>query len=200
MDKEPFKLEGGDLFKYIEKIKDNIEKTSKQSDKIQIYKKIKRELIEIINKFNVLYIQYKYYELFLTSCLAYINENDHQITTYLSLREIYSYYQIVTKKFLIITNPKEYIFNESIEEPMRNQRKKMFFKHYFQIFIIYYFFTFLVEKIINELTNTAISIDTININDYTDLFDDTYITYLLDEENNIELQKLLVLINLFIFL
>jgi hypothetical protein len=148
LDSNPYKLTGGDLIKYIEKVKDNIskdniEKPFKKPDTILIYKRNKTEFIEIVNKFNVLYIQYKYYELFLTSYLNSINENAYQIKVFFSLREIYSSYQIFTEKFLIITNPKEYIFNASVEEPLRNQRKKMFFKHFYQKVIIYHIFTYL---------------------------------------------------------
>jgi len=193
----PFNLEGGDIYSYL----DNTTKKYLILNNLQLLKKDKELFIETVNEFNLYYIQYKYYELFLIEKLNYIKKNKHQITVFLTLRKIFSFYKSLNEKYKMIINPKENIFNKKLNKNERNKRKNMFFQHYFQIYIIYHFFKFLMVKIIKELKITNISIDNINIDDYSDKFDDSKIIYLLDNENNNEdkkeLQKLLVLINIF---
>jgi len=77
----------------------------------------------------------------------------------------------------------------------------MFLQYYFQIYIIYHFLKFLMIKIINDLNKTSItSIDNINIDDYQQQFTSSEFIYFLyddtDDENKIELQKLLILLNI----
>ena len=82
----------------------------------------------------------------------------------------------------------------------------MFLQYYFQIYIIYHFLKFLMIKIINDLNKTSLitSIDNINIDDYKDQFTNLqFINFLYDDnnkddENKIELHKLLILLNIMI--
>ena len=198
----PFNLEGGDINTYL----NNTSKNYLILNNLHLLKKYKKIFIETVYEFNVYYIQYKYYELFLIEKLNYIRQNKHKITVFLTLRKILSLYKSLNEKYKMIINPKKHIFNKKLDKNERNKRKKMFFQHYFQIYIIYHFFKFLMIKIIKELNITNISIDNINIDDYSDKFNDSKIIYLLDDDNDdnddknedkIELQKLLVLINVF---
>jgi hypothetical protein len=193
---EPFNLEGGDISTYL----NNISKKNLIINNLQKLKNINKIFIKTINEFKVYYIQYKYYQLFLIQKLN-ITNIENQITVSLSLDKIFYFYKLFNKKYKIIINPEEEIFNKTLDIETKKKRKKMFLQYYFQIYIIYHFLKFLMIKIINDLNKTSItSIDNINIDDYQQQFTSSQFIYFLyddtDDENKIELQKLLILLNI----
>jgi len=193
---EPFNLEGGDISTYL----NNISKKNLIINNLQKLKNINKIFIKTINEFKVYYIQYKYYQLFLIQKLN-ITNIENQITVSLSLDKIFYFYKLFNKKYKIIINPEEEIFNKTLDIETKKKRKKMFLQYYFQIYIIYHFLKFLMIKIINDLNKTSItSIDNINIDDYQQQFTSLQFIYFLyddtDDENKIELQKLLILLNI----
>jgi hypothetical protein len=193
---EPFNLEGGDISTYL----NNISKKNLIINNLQKLKKINKIFIKTINEFKVYYIQYKYYQLFLIQKLN-ITNIENQITVSLSLDKIFYFYKLFNKKYKIIINPEEEIFNKTLDIETKKKRKRMFLQYYFQIYIIYHFLKFLMIKIINDLNKTSItSIDNINIDDYQQQFTSSEFIYFLyddtDDENKIELQKLLILLNI----
>jgi len=193
---EPFNLEGGDISTYL----NNISKKNLIINNLQKLKKINKIFIKTINEFKVYYIQYKYYQLFLIQKLN-ITNIENQITVSLSLDQIFYFYKLFNEKYKIIINPKEEIFNKTLDIETKKKRKRMFLQYYFQIYIIYHFLKFLMIKIINDLNKTSItSIDNINIDDYQQQFTSSEFIYFLyddtDDENKIELQKLLILLNI----
>jgi hypothetical protein len=193
---EPFNLEGGDISTYL----NNISKKNLIINNLQKLKNLNKIFIKTINEFKVYYIQYKYYQLFLIQKLN-ITNIENQITVSLSLDQIFYFYKLFNEKYKIIINPKEEIFNKTLDIETKKKRKKMFLQYYFQIYIIYHFLKFLMIKIINDLNITSItSIDNINIDDYEQQFTNSKFIYFLydndDDENKIELQKLLILLNI----
>jgi len=193
---EPFNLEGGDISTYL----NNISKKNLIINNLQKLKNLNKIFIKTINEFKVYYIQYKYYQLFLIQKLN-ITNIENQITVSLSLDQIFYFYKLFNEKYKIIINPKEEIFNKTLDIETKKKRKKMFLQYYFQIYIIYHFLKFLMIKIINDLNKTSItSIDNINIDDYEQQFTNSKFIYFLyddnDDENKIELQKLLILLNI----
>ena len=194
---EPFNLEGGDISTYL----NNISKKNLIINNLQKLKNLNKIFIKTINEFKVYYIQYKYYQLFLIQKLN-ITNIENQITVSLSLDQIFYFYKLFNEKYKIIINPKEEIFNKTLDIETKKKRKKMFLQYYFQIYIIYHFLKFLMIKIINDLNITSIitSIDNINIDDYEEQFTNSKFIYFLyddnDDENKIELQKLLILLNI----
>ena len=193
---EPFNLEGGDISTYL----NNISKKNLIINNLQKLKNINKIFIKTINEFKVYYIQYKYYQLFLIQKLN-ITNIENQITVSLSLEQIFYFYKLFNKKYKIIINPEEEIFNKTLDIETKKKRKKMFLQYYFQIYIIYHFLKFLMIKIINDLNKTSItSIDNINIDDYKQQFTSSQFIYFLyddnDDENKIELQKLLIILNI----
>jgi len=193
---EPFNLEGGDISTYL----NNISKKNLIINNLQKLKNINKIFIKTINEFKVYYIQYKYYQLFLIQKLN-ITNIENQITVSLSLEQIFYFYKLFNKKYKIIINPEEEIFNKTLDIETKKKRKRMFLQYYFQIYIIYHFLKFLMIKIINDLNKTSItSIDNINIDDYQQQFTSSEFIYFLyddtDDENKIELQKLLIILNI----
>ena len=198
---EPFNLKGGDIHTYL----NNISKKNLIINNLQKLKKLNKIFIKTINEFKVYYIQYKYYQLFLIQKLN-ITNIENQITVSLSLDKIFYFYKLFNKKYKIIINPEEEIFNKTLDIETKKKRKRMFLQYYFQIYIIYHFLKFLMIKIINDLNKTSLitSIDNINIDDYKDQFTNLqFINFLYDDnnkddKNKIELHKLLILLNIMI--
>ena len=197
---EPFNLKGGDIHTYL----NNISKKNLIINNLQKLKKLNKIFIKTINDFKVYYIQYKYYQLFLIQKLNVIDIEKINIS--LSLSKIFNFYKLFNNKYKIIINPEENIFNKTLDIKIKKERKKMFLQYYFQIYIIYHFLKFLMIKIINDLNKTSLitSIDNINIDDYKDQFTNLqFINFLYDDnnkdnENKIELHKLLILLNIMI--
>ena len=159
------------------------------------YKKNTENYKTIVDELKITYIQYKNYELLFINFFKNIEKiTSYKIKIFLTLPEIISIYKKYKKKYNIIKNPKKYIINETKN---KDKNKKMYLEDFFQIFIIYYFFKFLIKKIISRL---SIEIKLDNIKEWKNLFtnDKEYIIYLLNKNTNLELQKMLILINSYI--
>ena len=196
---ESFNLKGGDIFTYL----NNISKKNLLINNLEKLKNLNKIFIKTIDEFTLYYTQYKYYQLFLIQKLKDIKITN-KITILLSLDKIFNCYKLFNDKYKIIINPKEYIFNKTLDLEIKKKRKKMFLQYYYQIYIIYHFLKFLMIKIINDLNITSLitSLDNINIDNYKDKFSNSqFLSFSYDNddsENKIELQKLLILLNIMI--
>ena len=147
LDNEPnIELKGGTFDEYYNKLF-----IRKKQDilKKQINIKI-TELKENINKFNVLYIQYNYFLKFIIDKINKINKLDYNIYIYLTTEKISSFLTILEKKYNIISKP-ELIFDKS--KPQNIINKKLYFKHYYLIYILYNLFKKINDLAIKEKIN-----------------------------------------------
>jgi hypothetical protein len=196
LDNDPFKLEGGNLESYLEKVKDFLNpKTKKSSKSINL---LKANLIENINKFNLFYIQYNYFLLYLNNKFIKYSDN-YYFYPVLKLNTLLILYNIIKEQFDIINNPKENIFSDTItDEDEKIKRKKMYFKHYYIIYILYYFHKLLIEKVIKHFTGTDIKVEDYNLTTST-IFTEEYKINLINSTNSNNLKKLIILFTFYMF-
>ena len=132
---------GGNLDTYIKLSLNKYNKKTKIEFITEIKIKIK-ELENKINEFNILYIQYNYYQLFIIKKIKYlINLPKHNIFLNISVGTIKKYYNKIEPLFEIISNKTEIFSND--------KNKIYYFKHYYIITILYYFFKYINEKVID---------------------------------------------------
>jgi hypothetical protein len=136
---------------------------------------------ELINKYNVLYVQYLYYQLYIyNNITALLKKKDYYIYNFLTK-------DLVNKYYLILNNiHNKYIINSSIYvfAPLSSINQKygytFFFKHGIIIKILFYFFESIKNKWDEENWDTNYVIDLyqdrldINIQKYFTIFNIYY--------------------------
>jgi len=130
---------GGHLDTYINLSLNKYGKKTKLEFITEINIKIK-ELENKINEFNILYIQYNYYQLFIIKKIQQlITLPNHKIFSNISVGTIKEYYNKIEPLFEIISNKTDIFTNAT--------NKIYYFKHYYIITILYYFLKYVNDKV-----------------------------------------------------
>jgi hypothetical protein len=106
-----------------------------------------------------------------------------------------SYY----KEAMTIANKKNIvIFSDDIEPSKKEKRKTVFYKHFYMIYILYYFLKYTIERIINVPSKPKIDAEIFDFTTDESSFTDKYFYELIsDEINDPLLIQLVVLLELY---
>ena len=104
------------------------------------------DLKKVIREYNLLYVQFYYYQVFLIKFIQNVYySKEYKITKFLTKELLEKYYSIITKMNTIISDPDKYI-NQETNESIKNINKVLYLKHYIIIKIIYYLLKYITEK------------------------------------------------------
>ena len=137
---------------------------------------------ELINKYNVLYIQYLYYQLYIyNNITTLLTRIDYEIYNFLTKDLVTKYYNIlkdIHDKYII--NNSINVFSSSLNATQIKYGYTFFFKHGIIIKILFYFFESIKNKWDKETWDISYVIDLyqdgldINIQKYITLFNIYY--------------------------
>jgi len=120
-------------------------------------KNVINEFTEIINEYNILFIQHFNFKFFLLKNIEKFFQTKRKIYHYLSYESVQKYLRILTHLNKIISEPDK-IFNEIIAS-INNIHSKMYFKHFLIIKILFNLFDEINKKWDKEKWNKTFMID-----------------------------------------